>query len=159
MPTQVETDKEVKRTLSFRKPVVMGFTEPEIRKGLEMQCLNCDKSSMGKSKYCSGACRTAWSRKSVTEFVICNSKSVTTGTVTEPNDVTVVTEDLDITPTVTRVASFEDYQSHPTDYARRTNASILNWGVWLNREELDKSDYVSNRVTIPGDWDYSGVGE
>lgn len=100
-----------------------------------MKCLNCDKPVTGKSKYCSGACRTAWSRKSVT-----------------PNE-TVTAE------SVTKVASLEDYQGHPEDYARRTNAVILNWGPWLNREQLERSDYIANRVTIPGDWDYSGVGD
>ncbi len=131
-----------------------------------MKCLNCttiiDQSKTGRKKrYCSDKCRKAFVRKEKTDKCpeTLSGPTITALTVPELTDVTVLTDDLDVTPTVTRVASLEGYQSHPDDYAKRTNPSVLNWGPWLDADELQKSAYVSNRVTIPGDWDYSGVGD
>lgn len=46
---------------------------------------------------------------------------------------------------------------------RRTNPDRLNWGDYMNADELEayKRKYnlptYHNRVSIPGDWDYVGV--
>ncbi len=47
--------------------------------------------------------------------------------------------------------------------ARRTDPDLINWGPWMNADELEAyraahglSKY-HNRSPIPGDWDYVGV--
>lgn len=63
----------------------------------------------------------------------------------------------------TRAVSLADYQSHPEDYATRTNPELINWGPWLNMAQLEahkrmyKLSKYHNRSPIPGDWDYVGV--
>ena len=56
----------------------------------------------------------------------------------------------------TRTASYQDYLDHPEDYAKRTDASVLNWGDGLTAKQLGTSPFKANRVTLPGDWDYEG---
>lgn len=55
-----------------------------------------------------------------------------------------------------RVASLEDYNAHPDDYAFRACAELLNWGSWMSADELKFSSFSANRQVVPGDWDYNG---
>lgn len=55
-----------------------------------------------------------------------------------------------------RVASLEDYNAHPDDYARRACAELLNWGPWMSANDLQFSSFSANRQIVPGDWDYEG---
>ena len=67
--------------------------------------------------------------------------------------------------TVTRVtpernATIEDnFHIKPelNAYTLRTNAELLNWGPWMNSDELKQAGLKANRVPIPGDFDYKGV--
>ena len=106
----------------------------------------CDKSVTGKALYCSGACRTQASRVSVTP-------SVTDVTVT-PEDVTVAST---VTPggvTTIGKASLEHYHAQPDLYIPRSEPDKLNWGPWMNSDELSRAGLKANRVSIPGDWDH-----
>ncbi len=51
-----------------------------------------------------------------------------------------------------------DYYANPDKYIPRTEPDKLNWGPWLNTAELNAAGLKANRVPIPGDWDYEGVG-
>ncbi len=55
---------------------------------------------------------------------------------------------------VKRVVSYEDYKSHPQDYAQRTNPEKLNWGPYMKYHDLQDAGFSANRVSIPGDWDF-----
>lgn len=57
-----------------------------------------------------------------------------------------------------RTASLDDYNTNRQDYANRTKPELLNWGKWMSAPDLAKAGLSANRVTIPGDWDYAGVG-
>ena len=60
--------------------------------------------------------------------------------------------DESVTQTVT--SSLKHYYDNPEMYAPRTNPDKLNWGGWLEADELSDAGYTANRVTIPGDHDY-----
>ena len=151
-----------------------------------MKCRNagCENKVKGKALFCSGACRTAHSRR-------CSALTGDTLSVTEsgPN-VTVppasVTKVPEISPQVLqtppknpvsdeisrkngisapvtttpdsesepRIASIEDYHAHREDYAERACAELLNWGPWMDAGELQDARLSGNRVTLLGDWDY-----
>jgi hypothetical protein len=55
-----------------------------------------------------------------------------------------------------KTASLEHYQANPDQYAARTNPELLDWGKPMTLNELNKAKLKANRVTIPGDWDYTG---
>ncbi len=96
------------------------------------KCKVCNKPCKGNT--CSGACRTKLSRRN----------SVT------PADVT----PADVTPAD---VSLDHYQAHPGLYAHRLAPELLNWGQWLNTDQLKQAGLKANRGSIPGDHDYSGV--
>ena len=58
--------------------------------------------------------------------------------------------------TKTETASYEHYISNPEMYTKRSTPDRLNWGIWMDEEELKKAKLVGNRVTLPGDFDYFG---
>ena len=49
------------------------------------------------------------------------------------------------------------YYTNPEMYATRVNPERLNWGGPKSFEEMKILGLIGNRVSIPGDWDYSGV--
>lgn len=51
-----------------------------------------------------------------------------------------------------------DYHANRDKYATRAEPDKLNWGPWMDSGELQEAGLKANRVSIPGDWDYSGVG-
>ncbi len=56
-------------------------------------------------------------------------------------------------------ATLEHYERNAQMYAKRNAPELLNWGPWLNARQLqDCAPFRANRVPIPGDWDYEGVG-
>ena len=115
------------------------MTETAVKQ-VTCKAAGCDEPVQGKASYCSGKCRTAHSRASVTP-------TVTNGSVTEPVDVTVDRPGL------------SHYNSNPSKYAPRTNPHLLNWGKWMSGESLAHFGLVANRVPIPGDWDYVGKAQ
>lgn len=53
-------------------------------------------------------------------------------------------------------ASLEHYLTCPDQYATRTMPDKINWGPWMNSQQLERAGLKANRVPIPGDWDYEG---
>ena len=47
--------------------------------------------------------------------------------------------------------------TRPELFAARTNPELLNFGPWLNADQLKVEGLKANRVPIPGDYDYKGV--
>ncbi len=97
------------------------------------------------------------SPKSVTVEHGCNAQMVTAG-------VTAVTGEscTELDPTdhalIDGRGGLADYYANPDKYIPRTEPDKLNWGPWLNTAELNVAGLKANRVPIPGDWDYEGVG-
>ncbi len=54
-------------------------------------------------------------------------------------------------------ASLKHYQAYPEKYIPRREPDKLNWGPWMNSQQLEQAGLKANRVSIPGDWDYAGV--
>ncbi len=144
----------------------------------------CSKDIKGRALFCSGACRTAHSRRCSalsgdTPTVTLPAQNVTLGasTATKPpiTGPEVLQESLKnpvsseiprkngistpVTPTPdsgseSRIASIDDYHAHREDYAERACPELLNWGPWMNVGELSEARLSGNRLTVPGDWDY-----
>lgn len=54
-------------------------------------------------------------------------------------------------------ASLADYNDpNGREYVPRACAELLNWGVPMSAHELEFSSFSTNRVVLPGDWDYVG---
>ncbi len=51
-------------------------------------------------------------------------------------------------------ASYEDYIARPYAYHRRLGAERLNWGEHLDGKQLLQAGLKTDRVAIPGDWDF-----
>lgn len=99
-----------------------------------MKCKQCCLPVSGKSQYCSESCKTVYNR---------NKRAGTSG----PEQVA-----------GTVPASLDEYaDSHGRKYAHRAHPDELNWGPWMNSEQLEQARLRANRVSIPGDWDYVGV--
>lgn len=112
-------------------------------------CKHCNSPITGKQTYCSPKCRKAANRAK------CDTPTVTNGSVTQPEPVTVDEPGVVIHdgPSITH------YNSNPAKYAPRTNPNKLNWGKWMSGEQLAHFELVANRVPIPGDWDYTGEAD
>ncbi len=102
------------------------------------RCKQCNKELSGKKQYCNDACRMAYGRKA-------NKKPEQT----QPEQVI---------PN-TAPAILEHYQANPDMYVERARPELLNWGPRMNMNELNIAGKKANRVPIPGDWDYEGVGK
>ena len=142
-----------------------------------MKCLNCGNKFEAKratAKYCSDACRQRAKRLSVTEV------SVTELSVTE--DIECVTRPLSgARATQEAIDELEsgggevvDFEAIAPDYIeymgkidteqqarrdRRSNPDSLNYGGWMNADQLKEAKLTSNRAPIPGDSDYQGCCE
>ena len=112
----------------------------------------CDNQVTGKALFCSSRCRKAHSRLTVTN---CDIASVTskcdTPTVTQPEHTPFIgikdeCSDIHMSP-----------ESNELQYATRANVDILNYGPWMDADQLKSSQCKHNRVPIPGDYDYAGV--
>ena len=96
-----------------------------------MTCMQCGKEALGRSRYCSDSCKTVYNR---------NKNRNTSNRNTET-----------VTP-LFREGSLAHYYAEPDKYILRSSPERLNWDEWLGMDELD--DFVANRVSIPGDYDY-----
>ena len=144
------------------------------------ECRNeaCNNDVVGRSAYCGDACRKAWSRRKVVNQTInehpatSEVESVTTVTqISVTNcDIPTVTSVTDetVTSSVTEAQSqvirpeptaLDHYYANPDMYATRNSPELLNWGEPMSLMGLQQAGLKANRVTIPGDWDYSGVCE
>jgi hypothetical protein len=55
--------------------------------------------------------------------------------------------------------ALDHYYANPDLYVIRAAPELLNWSAPMSAMELEQAGLKANRVTIPGDWDYSGVCE
>jgi hypothetical protein len=115
-----------------------------------MKCKNteCNRDAKGNGKYCSATCKTVFNRNKKR-----NKKTAVTPVTpaVTPEKATVTS----VTPVTPVTASLEHYQQSPQEYAKRTNAALLNWGEPMSSPELVSAKLTANRVAIPGDWDHT----
>lgn len=73
---------------------------------------------------------------------------------------TVTESDQSVTDvTVTASVTISGRVSVGTYYRPRREPHLLNWGPWMNSDQLKQAGLKANRVPIPGDADYVGVCE
>ncbi len=53
--------------------------------------------------------------------------------------------------------SYAHYMNNLDKYITRREPKLLNWGPWMDSQQLAEAGLKANRVPIPGDWDYVGV--
>jgi hypothetical protein len=54
-------------------------------------------------------------------------------------------------------ASLQHYFDNPWMYAERQDPESLNWGGWMDSNQLQTKGFKANRVTVPSDHDYQGI--
>jgi len=98
-----------------------------------MQCKwhKCSNESRTRSPFCSETCKKRHARRSGT-----NGGTELSGT-------------EGFVPVQRQVGQAELESA----CARRKEPSKLNWGPWMNSDELKANKFKANRVSIPGDWD------
>jgi hypothetical protein len=100
------------------------------------ECKVCGKECRGQT--CSGSCRAKLSRQSQGK-AHAHAQQAHEPEAHAPK----------------RTASLEHYYANPNQYATRTNPEALNWGKPMSLNQLRAANIKANRVTIPGDWDYT----
>lgn len=63
-----------------------------------------------------------------------------------------------IEPALPEPGSLQHYLDNPAMYYPRQHPELLNWGKWMDSEELLHAKLKANRIVEPGDWDYIGKG-
>ncbi len=145
--------------------------------------LGCESESRVRSPYCSNACKQADFRLGVTELSVTPDvkptviltdvtleKSKAVGKVLhvpilaleskanpEQYNQVLEKEHINLSHGGTIVLSLQHYQDNPDLYHPRSEPELLNWGKWMNTEDLKKNGFKANRVPIPGDFDYVGM--
>lgn len=105
-----------------------------------MQCKQCNRETKGRSQYCSESCKTVYNRnKRKTEQVAGVPAGMAEAVIKA------------------RTVSLEHYHAHPELYVPRLEPDKLNWGPWMDSDQLAAAGLKANRVSIPGDWDYTGA--
>ncbi len=116
-----------------------------------MECKQCGTVLEGRQReYCSDKCRKRASRtKSTPED---GSQSTNADkTAVEPGQ---IERGQPAVCGIIPEGSREDYTARPYAYAIRAVPDKLNWGPWMNSQQLAEAGLKANRVGIPGDWDY-----
>ncbi len=108
----------------------------------------CSASVIGRQRFCSDRCRKAASR---TNSDTINSDKANSDKVGQAAS-------LCVQAMVAGPGSYEHYIASPDKYAQRTNPDKINFGPVMSAAELVHAGLKANRVPIPGDWDYVGVG-
>lgn len=108
---------------------------------------DCKHEARAKSPFCSGTCKKRYHRASGTDVPVeVGQKQV---------------GQADCVPVVEggrmMQVGLDHYRTCPDQYAKRVHPELLNWGLWMNRTELEQAGLKANRVSIPGDWDYEGA--
>lgn len=106
-----------------------------------MKCkwAGCENEARAKSPFCSGTCKKRYQRASGTDVPV----EVGQEQVGQGESVPVV--------------SYAHYMNNLSKYAIRREPELLNWGPWMNSQQLAMAGLKANRVAVPGDWDYKGV--
>lgn len=152
-----------------------------------MKCLNCSNDIVSKGtkpkKYCSDACRMQYKRteqtntgtnehqtnKNKTSDVASGSTNSNGGEQNCPDKsdkellAAIFPPEVEVDPNddysyLKGPANLKDYHSpHGRRYVEREFPDDMNWGELMTVSELADAGLKSNRVTLPGDWDYKGV--
>ena len=111
------------------------------------ECVNCGKEHDRRGKYCSDSCKQAAYR---------NTQTVTKQTVTRPESVTV--PKIQDTPefSIPNFGQPDCECMHCRQNRRQGNHHIINHGPYKPASALSQKEL--NRVSLPGDVDYVGVG-
>ena len=129
----------------------------------------CENEARSKSPFCGGTCKKRHQRASGTDVPVevgqelsgtqvgqtLGSASSTQNTDEQETGESTIIEQAVIE--YVRTAGLQDYYDNPDNYYPRREPERLNWGAWLNMDQLKQADLRANRVPIPGDWDYEGV--
>ena len=110
----------------------------------------CSNEVIGKSLYCSDSCKTVYNRNKDR-----NKSTTVTPTVTSvaiSSEVKILDKDDNV------ITGLLHYTANPNMYVERVEPDRLNWGKWMDRDELKQAGFKANRVSIPGDWDYRKAG-
>lgn len=125
-----------------------------------MECLQCGKELKGRAKWCRDCYNSVPDRYTINSVPERSTKEDETlpkeglTVATLQGLATEMDKRADLVP-----GTLSHYELNPTMYAKRTIPQVLNWGPWMNTEELMAAGKVANRVPIPGDWDYEGTQE
>lgn len=111
---------------------------------------DCNYPARDKSPFCSGTCKKRHQRL--------QRASGTDVPVEVGQEQVGQIECVPVGPGVLVQVGLDDYYTNPDKYAIRLEPDKLNWGAWIDSEALERAGLKANRVSIPGDWDYSGVG-
>lgn len=116
-----------------------------------MQCKweNCENDARAKSPFCSGTCKKRYQRASGTSVPV----EVGQGQVGHDRIVPVAEGCAMVQ------VGLDHYRTCPDQYIPRREPDKLNWGPWMNSQQLEQAGLKANRVSIPGDWDYVGVAQ
>jgi len=110
------------------------------------KCLNCDNEAVGRSRYCSDSCKVLYNRKQQ------KGKSVNN---TKRKQQTVTPEGLvDAVPV--NYGQPDCACKHCQQNIIAGNRLIINHGKYKPYYQLARNEI--NRVSLPGDIDYTGVG-
>ena len=133
-----------------------------------MECEQCGKQTDNKGtkpkRFCSDLCRKRTRRAEQADKRTDQADTIASGQ--EQTDRVELNDGRSVDTVsvmacsrrLARAASLEDYQAYGSDYAQRADAESLNWGEYMSKDQLKTAGLRGNRVTLPGDWDYEGVG-
>lgn len=141
----------------------------------------CTKEVIGKSAYCCASCRAQHSRRNKGATLEAQHSGATVEGVclgqayalAMPEGATVdqpaISPDVNLgkhedapqatksTPAIAeQPTGIDHYYANPDMYITRREPERLNWGAHMSLAELGKAGLKANRVSIPGDHDYTG---
>jgi hypothetical protein len=116
------------------------------------ECKQCSKELTGRKQYCNDACRMAFSRNPNKPNIEPEQIMSQPEQISQPEHEQPEQSQSEQQP---EQPSLEHYHANPTMYATRANPHLLNWGQPMSMHALDKAKLKANRVSIPGDWDYT----
>jgi hypothetical protein len=121
----------------------------------------CDNVVEGKAVWCSDRCRKAASRTQPGQITPDKSdKSDKSQPGQQPGQDTTKIKSFTVLAQGHKVTTALDhYNANPDRYVARTNPELLNYGKPMSMAALSKAGLKANRVSIPGDHDYTGVCE
>ena len=125
----------------------------------------CSNETRTRSEFCSDTCSKRYRRnpdkpgqeaKSDTKpGQTSHVTELSSGEVAEIMDVSVPALEVEVCGMITGLLH---YTANPNMYVERNEPDKLNWGEYMDRDELKRRGFKANRVSIPGDWDYRKVG-
>ncbi len=120
----------------------------------------CSNEPKGSSAYCSDSCRAQHSRRNKSSATLEAQQLKDDGFVETPGAVGYYTKDVtaaDQSCIVQVKTIVADGSGDIATLTPRTNPDSLNYGKYMNSDQLKQAGLTANRVPIPGDSDYKGV--